>query len=104
MTDLFTVVRRLFTSILRRSFVITVLLWLPLTSASAQKSSTDGSTPLGLAPGVPAGSYALSGFDNVNLYNGNINFALPLGQIGGRGSAQYTMTLPIEQRWRVQTY
>jgi hypothetical protein len=35
--------------------------------AAQTTSATDGSTPLGLQPGAPAGSYALSGFDNVNL-------------------------------------
>jgi len=65
-------------------------------------SSTDGGTPLALTPGTPAGSYALSGFDNVNLYNGNLNFSLPLLHIGGRGEAGYTMMLPIEQKWRVR--
>lgn len=65
---------------------------------------TDGSTPMGLKPGTPAGSYALSGFDNVNLYNGNMNFRLPLVSIGGRGSAAHTIMLPIEKKWQVETY
>lgn len=56
------------------------------TSANAQ-SPTSGKTPLGLSPGAPAGSFALSGFENVNPYNGNLNFHLPLIGIGGRGSA-----------------
>ena len=44
-------------------------------SADAQTSNPNsGSTPSGLKPGAPAGSYGLSGFDNVNLYNGNLNF------------------------------
>src|SRR6185503_14912345 len=64
-------------------------------------SATDGSTPLGLQPGAPAGSYPLSGFDNINPFNGNLNFHLPLLHIGGRGGAQHTMMLPIEQRWRI---
>ncbi len=63
-------------------------------------SATSGYTPAGLAPGTPSGSYALSGFDNINPYNGGMNFSLPLLQVGGRGSAQYTMQLPIEQKWR----
>jgi RHS repeat-associated protein len=72
------------------------------TFASAQTSSTDGSTPLGIAPGAPAGSFALSDFDNVNLFNGNLNFHLPLLRVGGRGSAGYTMTLKIDSKnWRV---
>ena len=28
-------------------------------------------TPVRMAPGAPAGSYTLSGFENVNPYNGN---------------------------------
>jgi hypothetical protein len=45
-----------------------------------------------------AGSYALSEFDNINPYNGSLNFRLPLLSIGGRGTAGYTMTLPVEQK------
>jgi RHS repeat-associated protein len=78
-----------------------------LAGKSAAQSSgtirpTDGSTPLGMAPGTPAGSYALSGFDNINLYSGNLNFALPLLRVGGRGEAGYTMTLAVDQRWEVK--
>ena len=60
-------------------------------------------TPLTEQPGAPAGSYPLSGFDNVNLFNGHLSFSLPLMQIGGRGKAGYTIMLPIEQHWQVQT-
>jgi RHS repeat-associated protein len=60
-----------------------------------------GATTPSVAPGAPAGSYALSGFENVNLYNGNLNFRLPLMQVGGRGAAGYTMMLPIETRWQI---
>jgi RHS repeat-associated protein len=58
-------------------------------------SVTDGRTPSGLQPGSPAGSFVLSGFDNVNLYNGNLNFRLPLLKVGGRGSAGYSMMLAL---------
>jgi RHS repeat-associated protein len=68
--------------------------------AKAQ-SITDGSTPLALSPGSPAGSYSLSDFDSVNLYNGNLGFSLPLVKIAGRGGAGYTMTARIEQKWTV---
>lgn len=67
----------------------------------AQSSATDGATPAVLQPGAPAGSYALSGFDNVNLYNGNLNFRLPLGSVIGRGEAAVPIMLPIERKWRV---
>lgn len=86
-----------------RFLMLLVIAQLLVTAASAQTTSvTDGKTPTGLTPGAPAGSYALSGFDNVNLFNGNLNFHLPLQNIGGRGGAGYTMTLPIEQKWIVK--
>ena len=71
-------------------------------SVLAQTSSaTDGSTPLGLQPGAPSGSYALSGFDNVNLFNGNLSFQLSLLAMAGRGGAKMPIMLPIEGKWRV---
>ncbi len=69
--------------------------------AAQTTSATDGSTPLGLQPGSPAGSYALSGFDNVNLYNGNLSFQLSLLGVVGRGGAQMPVMLPISGKWRV---
>jgi RHS repeat-associated protein len=78
-----------------------------LFSASASKSqtssATDGSTPLGLSPGAPAGSYALSGFENVNPYNGNLNFHMPLRGVEGRGDANTTSMLTIDAKsWSVK--
>jgi RHS repeat-associated protein len=52
-------------------------------------------TASGIAPGSPAGSYALSGFDTVNLFDGHVNVQIPVLTIGGRGEAGYTMTLPV---------
>jgi RHS repeat-associated protein len=73
------------------------------TTTTTTTSATDSKTPLGLQPGQPAGSYALSGFDTVNPYNGNLNFHLPLLGIGGRGSAQMKMMLAIDSKgWRVK--
>jgi RHS repeat-associated protein len=70
----------------------------------AQDSSSnplDGFTPAGLQPGSPAGSYRLSGFDTINPYNGNLNFSLPLLQVGGRGGAGYTIQQLISSKWTV---
>src|SRR5678816_2352771 len=83
-------------------FGLTSLLFLA-TAASGQ-TETNGSTPVGLSRGTPAGSYALSGFDNVNLFNGHMNFHLPLMKVGGRGHGGYTMMLPIEQVWTAQLW
>ena len=70
---------------------------------TATRSGTDQMTPANLAAGSPAGAYALSGFDNVNLFNGNLNFHLPLLGIGGRGSAGYTMMLALNTKtWHVK--
>jgi RHS repeat-associated protein len=83
-----------------------LLLCLAAGSAFAQTttttSSTDGMTPAGLAPGSPAGSYALSGFDTIAPFSQSLNFRLPLMAMGGRGVAGYTMMLPIERKWRVE--
>ena len=85
-------------SIAKRTLIAIFLLILAFNVAKAQQTTTsvtDGSTPSGLQPGSPAGSYALSGFDNVNLYNGNLNFHLPLLQISGRGSASMASILAL---------
>jgi RHS repeat-associated protein len=71
---------------------------------STTTSATDGSTPVALTAGAPAGAFQLSGFDNVNLFNGNLAVNLPLLHISGRGDAEYTMMLQIKThpQWRVR--
>ncbi len=66
------------------------------------QSATDATTPPGQAPGAPAGTYSLGGFDNVNLFSGHLNFSLPVMRVGGRGEVGYPITLPIEQRWTAE--
>src|SRR5437588_12471304 len=62
--------------------------YLPMRAQTNPTSEvTQGFTPAAIAPGSPAGSYALSGFDTVNLFNGKVNVRLPLLDIGGRGEA-----------------
>ncbi|MGB7922760.1 MAG: hypothetical protein WCF57_05890, partial [Pyrinomonadaceae bacterium] len=82
-----------------------IILWLLLLvgSGSAQEvKGTQGSTPSGLAPGGAAGAYALSDFDTVNVYNGNLNLHLPLVGIGGRGGAAMTVMLSRDSiKWGV---
>jgi RHS repeat-associated protein len=81
-----------------------LLLLLAVAASQAQTTSaTDGTTPAGLKAGAPAGSYSLSGFDNVSLYSGNLNFQMPLLGVGGRGSAGLTVTLKIDsEHWRME--
>jgi hypothetical protein len=93
-------------SIVRIGYCLTsltfILLFQSPVSAQTFTSVTDGSTPSVLTAGSPAGSYRLSGFENLNLYNGNLNFALPVVHVGGRGGADFTMMLTIEQHWRIR--
>jgi len=91
------------TSFLPAVIFITLLLTDVTVAQTTTSSATDIKTPLALTPGAPAGSYALSDFDSVNPYNGNLNFRLPLVKIGGRGSAGYTIMLALNsKRWRVR--
>jgi hypothetical protein len=79
-----------------------LLLFAGYGKAQVTTSSTDGTTPSWLTPGAPAGSYALSNFDNVNLFNGSLNFHLPLLSMSGRGKISMQSMLEIERRWSVE--
>ena len=79
---------------------ISIALFVVLLGVST-KAQTNGSTPLGLSPGSPAGSYPLSDFETVNLFNGGLNFRVPLLSVGGRGGSGYSLPLHIEQKWSV---
>ena len=94
--------RASFTHTLRSLALTSTLVLFAFTTVSAQQQATDGATPLGLSPGAPAGSYPLSDFEDVNLFNGTLNFALPLVKIGGRGEAGYSLTMRIDHKWLVQ--
>jgi len=86
-----------------RIFILFALLFMLNLHTSAQVSNITGKTPAGFAPGAPAGSYALSGFETVNLYSGNLNFSLPLLKVGGRGEAQMSMSLTLNNlRWHME--
>jgi hypothetical protein len=103
-------------SLATRSFLLFSFAWLFLvlvlavsvwgqsaTNPIPKPASFDGTTPPSLAPGSAAGSYALSGFDSVNLYSRQLSFALPLMKIGGRGESGFTMHLPYEApAWQVR--
>lgn len=88
------------TSLFVLSFVIMMAI-LTVGKANAQ-DALQGVTPSGLAPGSPAGSYSLSGFETINAYNGNLNFNLPLVSVGGRGGAGTGVNLLVEQKWTVK--
>ncbi len=90
--------------------LLAAALWTALFGCAAcfaqitQQGAGTGTTPPALAPGSPAGSYSLSGFEDINLYNGHLNVHLPLLTVGGRGEAGYQMDLGISQpSWTMET-
>jgi len=61
--------------IIQRRFIFVIGLYLLsglVCGVRAETSSTDGTTPLVLTAGAPTGSYPLSDFDNINIFNGNL--------------------------------
>ncbi len=60
----------------------------------AQTASTSARTP-----GAPAGSYALGDADTINLFNGNLNYNMPLFNLAGRGEAKTSVGIVIEGQW-----
>lgn len=79
------------------SFVLTI----SYLGAQTGSSPVDGTTPPALASGQPAGSYPLSGFETVNLFNGSLNFHLPLASLQGRGGLSISSMLTLERHWIV---
>ena len=45
----------------------------PADLPSTTISAIDSATPPTLAPGAPAGNYSLSGFEDINVYNGHLS-------------------------------
>jgi RHS repeat-associated protein len=90
----------------RLVFTATIVTLLLCSAAGtfAQSEPADGSTALALAPGAPAGSYSLSGFENINPYSGGLSFKMPLYAVTGRGEAQYTITKKIERKWTIDRF
>ena len=103
MIHLFNKLRQPLPGIILNALLFSLLFATTITAvAQSGTAATDGATPTGMQPGAPAGSYPLSGFDNVNLFNGHMNFSLPLIHMGGRGSAGYTVNLNLERQWRAR--
>lgn len=70
----------------------------------ATRGPADGTTPVPLTPGSPAGAYALSGFENINYYTGHLNVSLPLLELGGRGEVRFRMMAAIDApKWTIET-
>lgn len=53
-----------------------------------------------MATGAPDGSYSDSSFENINLFNGRLNYTIPLVSPGGRGSSEAAMNFSLNLNWR----
>jgi hypothetical protein len=62
---------------------------------------TSGYTPAAMVAGAPDGVRILSPHETVNVFNGTLSFVVPLYNVGGRGSAGYSMVLPIGAKWNM---
>ena len=82
-------------------FKLVSLLAVSAAFAATALAQSAGPTPPAVAPGSPASSYALSGLDQVNLFNGYLNVQIPLYSITGRGEAGKTITLGVNSQWTV---
>lgn len=88
--------------------LLALLVMVNLLSISAAQgqtdvSSTSKSTPSANAKGVsPLGSFGGSGFDKVNLFNGNLSFTIPLASLNGRNGLGASVVLSYNSKmWRV---
>jgi len=95
-------IQRVFTILIKHVAVCVLVVAMSESIAEGQTitNPTDVRTPLALAPGSPNGS-RVEDFANVNLFNGNLNFVMPLGELGGRGDVSVSPTLTIERHWQV---
>jgi RHS repeat-associated protein len=85
----------LFLLIILNSFIFIALF---LSSSNQTFGQTTSSSVKG---GKAAGTYTLDNFDNINLFNGNLNFNLPLITLNGRGEAGAAVSLTLETRWKL---
>ena len=83
------------------SIALAAALLITLNAAAQSMAVTDGSTPLGLSPGSPAGSYSLSDFESINLYNGSLNLTFPLLKMAGRGGAVQPLVARLGTKWLI---
>ena len=77
-----------------------VLLLSQIVGRAAAQSALNGPLPSALKPGSPAGSYE-SSMDTINLFNGHLNFRIPLITIGGRGDAGLPLVFSLNPQWAV---
>jgi len=80
-------------------FSVLVLLVLVCQGIAHQGFIGNSYTSQAVAPG---GENALTAIESISLATGNLNIAVPLLNIGGRGTAGYAMVLPINYQWQIR--
>lgn len=85
-----------------RILVLAVLAASMTVRAQPWKTIVDGYTPRAAEPGTPAGSYALSDIETINLFNGKLNVRLPLYTLSDRGEVSHTVMLQLQRNWVTQ--
>lgn len=89
--------RRAAALFLRFSLPVLLALLLPAARAHAQNQTAPDR-----ALGSPVGAYDLSNFETINLFDGHLNFSLPLIESKGRGNTISTLRAPLQNhRWEV---
>ena len=88
-------------SIKSKTIIALLLMLFWLAQSSFAQAPPNSTIPSAFQGGAAAGSYPLSGFENINYFNGNLGVNLPLVTVGGRGEASFTMMLTIGQSWKV---
>lgn len=82
--------------------IVLLIVMAVLIAIFTNRTNAQGMAPTARTPGAPAGSYKLGGFDNVNLFSGNLNFNLSLLNIDGRGELSQDLSLTLDTQWNVQ--
>jgi RHS repeat-associated protein len=72
-----------------------------LRAQSTTESSLSGPLSPSVALATPATTYALSGIDQINYYNGSVSVQIPVATFGGRGAANVGVSVPISRQWEV---
>ena len=78
-----------------KTIILTLLLMLFWLAQSAFAQAPPNSTTRSAYQANAVGSYQLSGFDNINFFNGNLSVNLPLATVGGRGDANFAMIMSL---------
>jgi RHS repeat-associated protein len=87
-----------------RTFVVSAVLGVSAACALFGQgiATSDWRNPPEIAPGSPAGVYALNHIETYNPYNGSLNIHVPLLTVSGRGEAGYDLFVDIQQNWSIR--